>query len=93
MSENTRLEPDDELENGLAEQADLYEHFRIEVDKGQTPTRIDKFLTDKIRNVSRNRIQGAAQAGNIMVNGKAVYIVVLGENPRRFFTIVLAYPP
>jgi len=92
MSENTLLEPDDELENGLAEQADLYEHFRIEVDKGQTPTRIDKFLTDKIRNVSRNRIQGAAQAGNIMVNGKAVkssYRV----KPLDVITIVLAYPP
>lgn len=92
MNENRLYEPDDELENGSAEQADLYEHFRIEVDKGQAPTRIDKFLTDKIRNVSRNRIQGAADAGNILVNGKAVkssYKV----KPLDTISIVLAYPP
>lgn len=92
MNQNRLLTHDDDLENGAAEQADLYEHFRIEVDKGQTPTRIDKFLTDKIRNVSRNRIQGAADAGNILVNGKAVkssYKV----KPLDTISIVLAYPP
>lgn len=92
MNQNRLLDPDDDLGNGTAEQADLYEHFRIEVDKGQTPTRIDKFLTDKIRNVSRNRIQGAADAGNILVNGKAVkssYKV----KPLDTISIVLAYPP
>lgn len=92
MNQNQLLVPDDDLENGTTEQADLYEHFRIEVDKGQTPTRIDKFLTDKIRNVSRNRIQGAADAGNILVNGKAVkssYKV----KPFDSISIVLAYPP
>lgn len=92
MNLNRLLDPDDDLENGTAEQADMYEHFRIEVDKGQTPTRIDKFLTDKIRNVSRNRIQGAADAGNILVNGKAVkssYKV----KPLDTISIVLAYPP
>ncbi|HDP75188.1 MAG TPA: RluA family pseudouridine synthase [Bacteroidales bacterium] len=92
MNDNRLYEPYDEPENGAAEQADLYEHFRIEVDKGQTPTRIDKFLTEKIRNVSRNRIQGAAEAGNILVNGKAVkssYKV----KPLDAISIVLAYPP
>jgi 23S rRNA pseudouridine1911/1915/1917 synthase len=92
MNQNRLHDPDDDLENGTAEQADLYEHFRIEVDKGQTPTRIDKFLTDKIRNVSRNRIQGAADAGNILVNGKAVkssYKV----KPLDTISIVLAHPP
>ncbi len=88
----TTVESDDELDDSSTEQSDLYEHFRIEVDKGQTPTRIDKFLTDKIRNVSRNRIQGAADAGNILVNGKTVkssYKV----KPLDTISIVLAYPP
>ena len=35
----------------------LYEHFRLIVDKGQEPLRIDKFLLDKLHDTSRNRIQ------------------------------------
>ena len=43
------------------------------VDRGHTPLRIDKFLSDKIGNkVSRNRIQNAAKAECILVNGNAV---------------------
>lgn len=92
MNHKRLPDPDDGFENGSAEQADLYEHFRIEVDKGQTPTRIDKFLTDKIRNVSRNRIQGAADAGNILVNGKTVKSAYKVK-PSDVISIVLAYPP
>ena len=51
---------------------ELYEHFRFTVDKGQTPVRIDKYLTERIVSASRNRIQQAADAGYIMVNDKAV---------------------
>ncbi len=55
------------------EERELFEHFRILVDRGQTPLRIDKFLSDKIGNkVSRNRIQNAAKAECILVNGNAV---------------------
>lgn len=42
------------------------------VDKGQTPVRIDKYLTEHMGNTSRNRIQTAADAGNVWANGKAV---------------------
>ena len=52
------------------EQADdgqLYEHFRIEVDKGQDAVRIDKFLSEHQPHSSRNRIQKAADAGFIHV--------------------------
>lgn len=48
---------------------DLYEKFRIQVDKGQSLLRIDKFLTSKIQNATRNKVQAAARAGNILVNG------------------------
>jgi 23S rRNA pseudouridine1911/1915/1917 synthase len=83
---------DDELEDEGGEQQELFEHFHIDVDKGQAPTRIDKFLTDKIKSVSRNRIQSAADAGNILVNGKSVkssYKI----KPFDVISIVMAYPP
>lgn len=51
---------------------ELYEHFRVVVDKGQTPVRIDKYLFERIVNASRNRIQKAADAGFVIANGKPV---------------------
>jgi len=71
---------------------DLYEHFRFEADPGQALLRIDKFLTNRMQNTSRSRIQAAAQAGNILVNGQPVksnYKVKPGD----IISIVLAYPP
>ncbi|MEG2514200.1 MAG: RluA family pseudouridine synthase, partial [Bacteroidaceae bacterium] len=50
----------------------LYEHFRVVVDKGQAPIRIDKYLFERIVNASRNRIQQAAEASCIRVNEKPV---------------------
>jgi len=50
------------------EQEELYEHHRITCDPKQSPIRIDKFLFNRIENVSRNKIQNAAKAGNILVN-------------------------
>ncbi|MGP1350038.1 MAG: RluA family pseudouridine synthase [Hoylesella marshii] len=50
----------------------LYEHFRTVVDNGQMPVRIDKYLFEKMQHSSRNRIQNAADAGFIHVNGKPV---------------------
>ena len=55
-----------DLDASLDEEASLYEHFRIIVDKGQELLRIDKFLFDHLPHVSRNRIQKAAEAGFIM---------------------------
>lgn len=75
-----------------AEENDLYEHFRFEVDKGQALLRIDKFLMGRIQNASRNKIQQAAHANNILVNEKPVkpnYKV----KPLDIISIVLTYPP
>lgn len=44
------------------EEAGLYEHFAVTADKGQTPMRLDKFLTVRMEHCSRNRIQAAATA-------------------------------
>lgn len=51
---------------------DLHEHFRFEAGKGQAPLRVDKFLMNLIENATRNRIQKAAENGNIFVNGEPV---------------------
>ena len=51
---------------------EMYEHFRFVADKGQQLLRVDKFLVDRMEKTSRNRIQQAADAGCIIVNGKPV---------------------
>lgn len=82
----------DPYDDELRDNADLYEHYRFEADTGQNLLRIDKFLVNRIENVSRSRIQNAASAGNIMVNDtpvKSNYRVKPGDT----ITIVMAYPP
>ena len=54
------------------EEQQLYEHFRLVVDKGQEPERIDKYLFVRMQHSSRNRIQKAADAGFIHVNDRPV---------------------
>ncbi len=82
------IEDNEELEE---EEGGLYEHFRLSVDAGQSAVRIDKFLSNRIENSSRSRIQAAADAGNIRVNGEAVksnYKV----KPNDDIQIVMDYP-
>jgi len=56
-------------ENQYSEDSDdLFEHYRIEVDPGQTLLRVDKFLSDRLPNVSRNKIQVAIENGFVQVN-------------------------
>jgi 23S rRNA pseudouridine1911/1915/1917 synthase len=69
MAETRSNDYDDELED---EGQQLYEHFRLEVDKGQMAVRIDKYLFERMQHSSRNRIQKAADAGFIHVNEKPV---------------------
>lgn len=76
----------------IEEEQELYEHHRFEIDKGQEPLRIDKFLMNRIQNATRTKIQQAAEAGNILVNEKVVksnYKV----KPKDIITIVFAHPP
>lgn len=74
MAEDYINELDDSLDDiePVERTSELYEHFRVVVDKGQTPVRIDKYLFERIVNASRNRIQTAADAGFVMANGKPV---------------------
>lgn len=75
-----------------------YEHFRFVADKGQSLLRIDKFLADRIEGISRNRIQQAAEAQCILVNGVAVksnyrvkpldVVTIVMDRPRRELVIL-----
>lgn len=70
---------------------EMYEHHRIEAENGQNLLRVDKFLMTRLPNASRTKIQEAADAGNIRVNGnpvKSSYKV----KPRDIVTVMMAYP-
>ncbi|MGB5243554.1 MAG: RluA family pseudouridine synthase [Lutimonas sp.] len=71
---------------------DLYEHYSFTASAGQEPLRVDKFLMNFIENATRNKIQQAVRAGNVLVNGNVVkpnYKVKSGDQVR----VVLAHPP
>lgn len=78
----------------MSEQLDdeLYEHYRFEAGKGQSPLRVDKFLMNLIENATRNKIQKAAENGNIFVNDvpvKANYKVKANDVVR----VLMEQPP
>ena len=78
-------------DQGIANE-DLYEHFRYVAHEGQEPLRVDKFLMNFIENATRNKIQQAAKAGNVLVNEKSVksnYKV----KPNDVVRVVLTHPP
>ena len=79
-------------EEELVEQQEMFEHFRFTADPGQSLLRIDKFLSDRIENTSRTKIQNAANAGCILVNNNPVkpnYKIKPGD----LVQVVLPAPP
>ncbi len=50
------------------EEEELFERYRVQADEKQSLIRIDKFLLDRLGNVSRNRLQNAIKAGLVKVN-------------------------
>ena len=80
------------LEEAEEERQEFFEHYKYISDKGQQLLRVDKFLLARIENTSRTKIQNAADAGNILVNGKTVksnYRV----KPADEVSVVMPYPP
>lgn len=77
---------------------ELYEHFRFVADPGQTLLRVDKWLVERLQKSSRNRVQNAADAGCILVNGRAVksnyrvkpgdVVQVVMDRPRYDFEVI-----
>lgn len=71
---------------------ELYERVQIEVDPKQTPMRIDKFLFDRLANVTRSKIQDGIRDGFVKVGDeiiKANYKVKPGD----VITVFLPEPP
>jgi 23S rRNA pseudouridine1911/1915/1917 synthase len=71
---------------------DLYEHHHIIVDAGQDLLRIDKFLMDRLPNVTRNKVQSGIKDGFVKVNGSDVkpnYKVHPGDE----ISVMLSEPP
>ena len=60
------------IEDDEEQPTQLYEHYRFEVDRGQVPVRVDKYMFEKLQHSSRNRIQKAADAGFVHVNDHPV---------------------
>ena len=54
------------------EEQELFERLRMEVDAGQVPLRVDKYLAEHMPRQSRNRIQAVADAGMLYVNDRPV---------------------
>nr|WP_067061945.1 RluA family pseudouridine synthase [Mucilaginibacter sp. L294] len=75
-----------------SDEQDLFEHLRVVVDKGQSLLRIDKFLMHRVENASRNRIQNAIDAGNVLVNDKVIK-ASYRVKPQDVISVVLPHPP
>ena len=103
MSEDRTIVEADDLERPdpvivTAEGVELFEHFRFVADRGQALLRVDKFLTERLERSSRNRVQQAADAGCVLVNGRAVksnyrvkpldVVQVVMDRPRYDFEVV-----
>jgi 23S rRNA pseudouridine1911/1915/1917 synthase len=71
---------------------DLYEHFKFIASEGQEPLRVDKFLMNFIENATRNKIQLAIKAGNVLVN-EAVVKSNYKVKAKDVVRVVLAHPP
>lgn len=83
---------DDAAYNEEAEDSDLFEHHQITVDGKQSLLRIDKFLMDRLPNVTRNKIQDAIRNAFVKVNDAPIkpnYKVRPGDN----VVIALPEPP
>lgn len=76
----------------LQEEQELYEHFRLIADKGQSLMRLDKFVTQRIENATRTKVQKAIEVGTVLVNDRQVksnYQI----KPLDVVTVVLPNPP
>ena len=81
-----------EQEEHINTDDDLYEHFKFVASEGQEPLRVDKFLMNFIENSTRNKIQQAVKAGNVLVN-QAVVKANYKVKPKDVVRVVLAHPP
>jgi 23S rRNA pseudouridine1911/1915/1917 synthase len=79
-------------DNYQEDDEELYEHHRIVVDPNQELLRIDKFLMDRLPNVTRNRLQDAIKSGFVKVNDQSIK-PNHRIHPADIITIALPEPP
>jgi 23S rRNA pseudouridine1911/1915/1917 synthase len=60
------------IEHEEIEDEELFEHHRIVADPKQSLIRVDKFLLDRLPNVTRTKIQAGIHEGFVLVNEKPV---------------------
>jgi 23S rRNA pseudouridine1911/1915/1917 synthase len=80
------------IEEEFSEESELYEHHRFVADKGQNLMRLDKFVTNRIENATRTKVQKGIELGTVLVNSKKVksnYQI----KPFDTVTVVLPNPP
>ena len=78
-----KIYPDDEFAAGSVayngavieeaasdEEQGMFEHFRLTVDAGQAPMRVDKYMSTHLEETSRNRIQSSIKQGYVRVNDR-----------------------
>lgn len=83
MKEDTQYDNEDLVEGGISEGVEIesgaeeasendeqgmFEHFRMTVDPGQEPERLDKYMTAHLENTSRHRVQSAIKTGYVKLN-------------------------
>ncbi|MCS6895410.1 MAG: RluA family pseudouridine synthase [Bacteroidia bacterium] len=74
------------------EELELYEHYSVVVDNGQSPLRIDKYLVQRLTHLSRSRLQLAIEAGLVTVDG-AIARASQKVRPGQIIQVRLPYPP
>lgn len=83
---------EDQTDISQDEENSLFEHYRIIADPGQALMRLDKFLSVRLPNASRTKIQLGIETGLVLVNGKATksnYQI----KPRDEVSVSLPHPP
>ena len=73
------------------ENPELFEHHSFTVDAGQEIVRIDKFLMNRLPNISRTKLKEAALNGYVLANGVAVKPNYKAK-PNEVITLNFPYP-
>ena len=63
-------------------EAEMFEHFRLKVDLGQAPMRVDKYMSTHLEDTSRSHVQQALRQGYVRLDGKVLkanYMVRPGD--------------
>lgn len=72
------------------EEQEMFEHYRFDIDKGQSPMRVDKYLATHMEYTSRHRIQMAIKQDYVRVNDRVAKANVI-VRPGDVVTFVMPY--